>query len=246
MAIHPLDVTPENEAEAAAERAEQRRSQSMGVFVWIAWLVGAVGVVLGFLGAVLLSQGAGPNEELGNVLHNLAKLSLLLSFLLLFIGYRMRFHPSREVIEATLLDTDDAGHVRMNDRSRLSGQSHGQSHDQLPMSRPMWTGPTRGQSTADSVRALLDSFPQTVPDHSFANAPRPAHTNASRTAADQVGAARFPELRMTLSRSDFQPSPPTTTPTTASATEPAPAPAAPADSLSATPTSSPTRKEMGP
>lgn len=105
MAIHPLDITPENEAAAAAEHAEQRRANSMGGMMWLALIIGIAGLVIAFIAACLLSQGPGQNEILGQSLHNFGKFCLLVSLLFALMGVSFKSRPAAErVIEAESFD----------------------------------------------------------------------------------------------------------------------------------------------
>lgn len=156
MAIHPLDITPENEAEAAAERAELRRSRSMGGFLWFAWMMGAGGLALAFVAACLLASGPGPLEILGDLLHNLAKLSLLASLFLLFVGYRAKSSSAERFVEAEIVANGRVDPWRVD--NVFSGDWN-HSQGELPTSRPAWTPPPKSQSSPNPVRSLLDSLP---------------------------------------------------------------------------------------
>lgn len=90
MAIHPLDITPENEAAAAAEHVAERRANSMGGVMWLAILIGIAGLVMAFIAACLLSQGPGQNEVLGQSLHNIGKFSLLVSLLFALLSVSLK------------------------------------------------------------------------------------------------------------------------------------------------------------
>jgi hypothetical protein len=151
MAIHPLDITPENEAEATAERAEVRRSRSMGMFLWFAWIIGAGGLALAFVGACLLAQGPGRLESTGDTLHSLAKLTLLTSMVLLLVGYREKFRKVEPLIEAEVVTDWQV------DQAMANGWNH--FSDELPTSRPAWTPPPKRHSSTNAVRSLLDALP---------------------------------------------------------------------------------------
>jgi len=166
MAIHPLDITPENEAEATAERAEVRRSRSMGLFLWFAWIIGAGGLALAFVGACLLAQGPGRLESLGDTLHNLAKLTLLTSMVLLLVGYREKFRKVERFVEAEVVTDWQV------DQAMASGWNH--FSDELPTSRPAWTPPPKRRSSTNAVRSLLDALPPApLPTAPLPPAPQP-------------------------------------------------------------------------
>lgn len=171
MAIHPLDITPENEAEATAERAEERRSRSMGMFLWFAWMIGAVGLALAFVAACLLAPGPGPLESLGDTLHNLAKLTLLASMVLLLVGYREKFRKVDRFVEAEVVTDWQVDHVM------ASGWNH--PPGELPTSRPAWTPPPKARSSTNAVRSLLDALPP-APLPPAPQSPAPQSRSGSR------------------------------------------------------------------
>jgi hypothetical protein len=107
MAIHPLDITPENEAAAESERAERRRANSMGCLLWFAVFVGCAGLIAAFVGACLLSRGPGPTEGVGMFLHQCGKLSLLASMCIALLHFSVKRQPSDQVIDAMFADEDN-------------------------------------------------------------------------------------------------------------------------------------------
>lgn len=147
MAIHPLDITPENEAEAVAERAAVRASRSLGVASWIGGFLGVSGLVSAFIAACILSGGASRLEGLGDLLHGAAKVLLLASLAVFFLGYRMKESSRDQLIDAVLVDRPDLSQLWLSNSKPMDVD--------LPISRPAWNGPTNGSTATHPFHSLM-------------------------------------------------------------------------------------------
>jgi hypothetical protein len=143
MAIHPLDITPENEAEAVAERAAVRASRSLGV----GGFLGVSGLVSAFIAACILSGGASRLEGLGDLLHGAAKVLLLASLAVFFLGYRMKESSRDQLIDAVLVDRPDLSQLWLSNSKPMDVD--------LPISRPAWNGPTNGSTATHPFHSLM-------------------------------------------------------------------------------------------
>lgn len=156
MAIHPLDITPENEAEAVAERAADRASRSLGVASWIGGILGVLGLAVAFIAACILGGGASRLEDLGDLLHALAKVLLLASLAVFFLGYRMKESSRDQVIDAVLVDRPDLSQLWLSDAKPMDVD--------LPISRPAWNRPTNGSTATHPFHSLMGQPTSSSPD----------------------------------------------------------------------------------